>query len=297
MDNNYLSHDGVKGMKWGERRYQYKDGSLTPEGRIHYGYGDTKTRIKVMKAENRNRIRYERAQTRERIRYEKAKQKMNNKFVREINADRERERNKAIKVEKQQIAEYKRKHPLKYAQIKKYLTKDGTLNDAGRVRFFGNGDKKTINRMSTDELIEAKNRFDAEENYKYVTNRIKNGKASNKFLKTIFQAGATFASVYAGRRIANKVSKGKMYAEESDTIKAAIAAMSGVLLANLGIRGVKTGNPFNDDNKKGKKDKNGKKWYETNDYIDNDGFRYYNQPDGSNVRVPLDENDTNNRRR
>lgn len=100
MENNYLSHDGVKGMRWGERRYQYKDGSLTPEGRIHYGYGDTKTRIKVMKAENRNRIRYERAQTRERIRYEKAKQKMNNKFVREINADRERERNKTIKVEK-----------------------------------------------------------------------------------------------------------------------------------------------------------------------------------------------------
>ena len=39
-----LQHHGIKGMKWGERRWQYKDGSLTPEGYIHYGYGkNTKT--------------------------------------------------------------------------------------------------------------------------------------------------------------------------------------------------------------------------------------------------------------
>ena len=31
-----LKHYGVKGMKWGVRRYQNPDGSLTPEGRRHY---------------------------------------------------------------------------------------------------------------------------------------------------------------------------------------------------------------------------------------------------------------------
>lgn len=36
----YLIHHGVKGQNWGERKYQYEDGSLTPEGRIHYGVGD-----------------------------------------------------------------------------------------------------------------------------------------------------------------------------------------------------------------------------------------------------------------
>ena len=34
-----LYHHGIKGQKHGKRRYQYPDGSLTPEGREHYGIG------------------------------------------------------------------------------------------------------------------------------------------------------------------------------------------------------------------------------------------------------------------
>lgn len=33
MGNNELTHWGVKGMRWGIRRYQNKDGSLTPAGK------------------------------------------------------------------------------------------------------------------------------------------------------------------------------------------------------------------------------------------------------------------------
>jgi len=35
----FLVHHGIKGQRWGVRRWQYVDGSLTPAGYRHYGYG------------------------------------------------------------------------------------------------------------------------------------------------------------------------------------------------------------------------------------------------------------------
>lgn len=40
MENLELTHHGILGMKWGRRRYQNKDGSLTAAGKKRYGDGD-----------------------------------------------------------------------------------------------------------------------------------------------------------------------------------------------------------------------------------------------------------------
>lgn len=52
-----LYHHGVQGQKWGVRRYQNPDGSLTEEGRRRLGYGDNKGRREINK-EARQNLKY-----------------------------------------------------------------------------------------------------------------------------------------------------------------------------------------------------------------------------------------------
>ena len=46
--NRYLQHHGVKGMKWGVRRYQNEDGTLTDQGKSRYG--DTAKKVATVAA-------------------------------------------------------------------------------------------------------------------------------------------------------------------------------------------------------------------------------------------------------
>ena len=47
-----LYHHGVKGMKWGRRRYENYDGTLTPEGKMRYNDSDTAVTKQVKKDYN-----------------------------------------------------------------------------------------------------------------------------------------------------------------------------------------------------------------------------------------------------
>lgn len=38
-ESNYLCHHGIKGQRWGERRFQNLDGTLTNQGKSRYRRG------------------------------------------------------------------------------------------------------------------------------------------------------------------------------------------------------------------------------------------------------------------
>jgi len=88
--DEYLMHWGILGMKWGRRRFQNQDGTLTSEGKVRYGSGTSpakgqngskkskKAQAKVEKSkaqkmqEGRKRAAEERAKKKE---YEEAKER------------------------------------------------------------------------------------------------------------------------------------------------------------------------------------------------------------------------------
>lgn len=59
MDNNELTHWGVKGMRWGVRRYQNKDGTLTKAGQKRYDkeLAKAKEEAKLIRAKERTQAK------------------------------------------------------------------------------------------------------------------------------------------------------------------------------------------------------------------------------------------------
>lgn len=80
--SSYLEHFQVKGAKHGVRRYQNKDGSLTPLGRIHYGVG--KARDAVAKKLNGRKERKEQREAEKKKSQEETEKKSEREEVESI---------------------------------------------------------------------------------------------------------------------------------------------------------------------------------------------------------------------
>lgn len=115
MNDQILVHHGIKSQKWGNRRYQYEDGSLTPLGRIHYGVGEARDRAKIAmkqekaKAKNEARIVKARAKAEaDKIKAEANAYKIKKRADDEVEKEKikaEREKEKDIAKENRKLAE------------------------------------------------------------------------------------------------------------------------------------------------------------------------------------------------
>lgn len=101
MNDNetYLAHHGIKGQKWGIRRYQNADGSLTAEGRKRKGLSAPRRSLK------------------ERLAARKAAQE------------------KTPEQAKEELKEYLRKHPKKLPKYGKALTRDDASEIIRNIEF------------------------------------------------------------------------------------------------------------------------------------------------------------------
>lgn len=76
-NQSVLEHHGIDGQKWGFRRFQNSDGSLTPAGRERYGVGPARNsstdKVKVATAKDKERAKLHQAKAKQRLEREKAR--------------------------------------------------------------------------------------------------------------------------------------------------------------------------------------------------------------------------------
>lgn len=94
--------------------------------------------------------------------------------------------------------------------IRRYMNSDGTLTDAGKVRYNSDGSKKKVERMSNDELNKANQRLSAERNYNMLTgNNYKNRSSATDITIRAGISALGSALISGGAYVAKEYAKGK----------------------------------------------------------------------------------------
>lgn len=147
MSETYLVHHGIKGQKWGVRRFQNEDGSVTPAGAERYYTGKRKYDKQIRKVEKyQNKIMSAR---------EKNRAKMMSKF------------DKKLAKQQADLDSYKPiKNGLKDKKGRDILTKDDVKKATDAL-------KEKINQTKQQQKEAAKNWDEASKTVEYGFNKYK----------------------------------------------------------------------------------------------------------------------------
>lgn len=192
MENNELTHWGVRGMKWGIRRYQNKDGTLTPAGKKRYASEMEKLKAeeKVLKNKQRTKAKFEKIETKKKE-LEELRKKVEGKMTDAEKKAKAAEKEAAKKADKDAEAE---------------KVKD-TEKNSGKIN-------KSVRDMSDAELREVVARLDMEKRYRDLNPR--QVSAGEQFTKNVLKPAAESAGKVVLTEAITKLGKKFMGLDKKD---------------------------------------------------------------------------------